>query len=99
MLENHRYPSSPLVLYPRSNLSKLIKTITGIQTDVANDLDSGTSDVKDYFFHHSNGQPFLFLDTPGIDNSARDSKRSDIGTVMMLKSFLKERFVYTTFPL
>ena len=36
MLENHWYPSSPLILHPRSNPSKLIKAITGIQTVVAN---------------------------------------------------------------
>ena len=36
VLENHRYPSSPLILYPRSNPSKLIKAITRIQTVVAN---------------------------------------------------------------
>ena len=97
MLENHRYPSSPLILYPRSNPSKLIKAITGIQTNVANGSESGTSEVKEYSFL-SNGQPFILLDTPGFDDSTGDAKKSDLGIMVKLKSFLK-RFVYATFPL
>ena len=97
MLENHRYPSSLLILYPRSNPSKLIKAITGIQTDVANGSESGTSEVKEYSFL-SNGQPFILLDTPGFDDSTGDAKKSDLGIMVKLKSFLK-RFVYATFPL
>ena len=97
MLENHWYPSSPLILHPRSNPSKLIKAITGIQTDVANGSESGTSEVKDYSFL-SNGQPFILLDTPGFDDSTGDAKKSDLGIMVKLKSFLK-RFVYATFPL
>ena len=97
MLGNHRYPSSPLILYPRSNPSKLIKAITGIQTDVANGSESGTSEVKEYSFL-SNGQPFILLDTPGFDDSTGDAKTSDLGIMVKLKSFLK-RFVYATFPL
>lgn len=99
MLENHRYPSSPLILYPRSNPSKLIKAITGIQTDVANGSESGTSEVKEYSFHPSNGQPFILLDTPGFNDSTGDAKKSDHGIATMLKSFLKKKFVNTTFPL
>ena len=98
MLENHRYPSSPLILYPRSNPSKLIKAITGIQTDVANGSESGTSEVKEYSFL-SNGQPFILLDTPGFNDSTGDPQKNDLGIVIMLKSFLKKRFVNTTFLL
>ena len=99
MLENHRYPSSPLILFPRSNPSKLIKAITSIQTDVANGSESGTSEVKEYFFHPSNGQPFILLDTPGFNDSTGDPQKNDLGIVIMLKSFLKKRFVNTTFLL
>lgn len=69
--------------------SSLIKAITGIQTDVANGPESGTSEVKEYFFHPSNGQPFILLDTPGFDDSTGDAKRSDLGIMTKLKSFLK----------
>jgi hypothetical protein len=99
VLENHRCPYSPLILYPRSNPSKLIKAITSIQTDVANGSESGTSEVKEYFFHSSNGQPFILLDTPGFDDSTGDPTKNDHGIVRMLKSFVKKTFVYTTFPL
>jgi hypothetical protein len=99
VLENHRCPYSPLILYPRSNPSKLIKDITGIQTDVANGPESGTSEVKEYYFHSSSGQPFILLDTPGFNDSTVDPKKTDRGIVMMLKSFLKKTFVNTTFLL
>lgn len=98
MLENHRYPYSPLILCPRSNPSKLIQAITGIQTDVANGSESGTKEVKEYFFRPSNGHPFILLDTPGFNDSTGDPNLTDLSIVGKIKSFL-ERFVYTTFPL
>ncbi|EDR09683.1 uncharacterized protein LACBIDRAFT_326214 [Laccaria bicolor S238N-H82] len=71
-------------------IKEIINAIVGKDvTDVGHELESQTSDIKEYDFVMKNGLHVTLVDTPGFDDS---EGKSDVVILKEIGAFLKEKY-------